>query len=98
VANINAQARDISQVKLAVEETAAIISRAHGGADDFEVFSRAERMKEMDEQGRVYDVTFMVCGTISLLVGGIVIMNILLASFSERVREVAPVRRSVRTG
>jgi putative ABC transport system permease protein len=30
----------------------------------------------------------MVCGTISLLVGGIVIMNILLASFNERVREV----------
>ena len=30
----------------------------------------------------------MVCGTISLLVGGIVIMNIMLASFNERVREV----------
>ena len=45
-------------------------------------------MQQMQEQGRIYDVTFMVCGTISLLVGGIVIMNILLASFNERVREV----------
>ena len=42
----------------------------------------------MEEQGKIYDVTFLVCGTISLLVGGIVIMNILLASFNERVREV----------
>ena len=42
----------------------------------------------MEQQGRIYDVTFLVCGTISLLVGGIVIMNILLASFNERVREV----------
>ena len=40
------------------------------------------------EQGKIYDVTFLICGTISLLVGGIVIMNILLASFNERVREV----------
>ena len=42
----------------------------------------------MQEQGKIYDITFLVCGTISLLVGGIVIMNILLASFNERVREV----------
>ncbi|MGZ5476694.1 MAG: ABC transporter permease, partial [Thermoanaerobaculia bacterium] len=32
--------------------------------------------------------TFMICGIISLLVGGIVVMNIQLASFNERVREV----------
>ena len=55
---------------------------------DFEVFNRAPRMEQQQQQGRIYDVTFMVCGTISLLVGGIVIMNILLASFNERVREV----------
>ena len=36
----------------------------------------------------MYDVTFMICGIISLLVGGIVIMNIQLASFNERVREI----------
>jgi len=52
------------------------------------VVNRAKRMQQAQEQGRIYDVTFLVCGTISLLVGGIVIMNILLASFNERVREV----------
>jgi putative ABC transport system permease protein len=36
----------------------------------------------------MYDVTFMICGIISLIVGGIVVMNIQLASFNERVREV----------
>jgi putative ABC transport system permease protein len=36
----------------------------------------------------MYDMTFMICGLISLLVGGIVVMNIQLASFNERVREV----------
>jgi putative ABC transport system permease protein len=66
----------------------AILRRAHGGVEDFQVFNRKAFMQQMDEQGRIYDVTFLVCGTISLLVGGIVIMNILLASFNERVREV----------
>jgi putative ABC transport system permease protein len=56
--------------------------------EDFELYNRAQRMEQMEQQGRIYDITFLVCGTISLLVGGIVIMNILLASFNERVREV----------
>ena len=42
----------------------------------------------MNQQGKVYDITFMACGIISLLVGGIVVANILLASFTERMREV----------
>jgi putative ABC transport system permease protein len=72
----------------AMNEVSAILRRSHGGALDFEVFNRAAQMKRMQQNGKIYDVTFLVCGTISLLVGGIVIMNILLASFNERVREV----------
>jgi ABC-type antimicrobial peptide transport system permease subunit len=88
VAYINVQARDVKDMDKAMEEVAAILKRAHGGVEDVEIVNRAARMRQMQEQGRIYDVTFMVCGTISLLVGGIVIMNILLASFNERVREV----------
>jgi putative ABC transport system permease protein len=42
----------------------------------------------MNEQGRIYDITFLACGIISLVVGGIVLANIMMASFRERVREV----------
>jgi putative ABC transport system permease protein len=70
------------------DEVMDILKRAHGGVADFEVINRAQRMAQQQEQGRIYDITFLICGTISLLVGGIVIMNILLASFNERVREV----------
>src|SRR5204862_3936683 len=65
-----------------------ILRRSHGGISDFDIVNRAQTMRQMQEQSRIYDVTFLVCGTISLLVGGIVIMNILLASFNERVREI----------
>ncbi len=88
VAYINVQARDAGEMDKAMDETTAILKRAHGGVEDFQVVNRAARMRQAQEQGRIYDITFLVCGTISLLVGGIVIMNILLASFNERVREV----------
>jgi putative ABC transport system permease protein len=88
VAYINVQVRDVKDMERATDEVKAILRRAHGGVEDFQVFNRAAFMQQMDEQGRIYDITFLTCGTISLLVGGIVIMNILLASFNERIREV----------
>jgi putative ABC transport system permease protein len=88
IAFMNVQVRDLKDMDNAMAEVRAILRRNHGGVEDFEVFNRADQMRRMEEQGRIYDVTFLVCGTISLLVGGIVIMNILLASFNERVREV----------
>jgi ABC-type antimicrobial peptide transport system permease subunit len=88
VAFINVQVREMGLMDKATEEVTAIVKRAHEGVKDFEVYNRADRMREAQQQGRIYDITFLVCGTISLLVGGIVIMNILLASFNERVREV----------
>jgi ABC-type antimicrobial peptide transport system permease subunit len=88
IAFMNVQVRDLKDMDAAKDEVTRILRRTHGGVDDFEVFNRAAQMRRMEENGRIYDVTFLVCGTISLLVGGIVIMNILLASFNERVREV----------
>jgi putative ABC transport system permease protein len=88
VAYINVQVGRVEDMEKATQEVKTILRRAHGGVLDFQVFNRAAFMQQMDEQGRIYDITFLTCGTISLLVGGIVIMNILLASFNERVREV----------
>jgi putative ABC transport system permease protein len=88
IAYMNVQVRDLKDMDKAMDEVNAILRRQHASVQDFDVINRAARMKQMEQQGAIYDITFMVCGTISLLVGGIVIMNILLASFNERVREV----------
>src|SRR5262249_19768504 len=71
VAYINVQIRDVKDSDKAMAEVATILKRMHGGSVDFEIYNRAQRMEQMQQQGRIYDLTFLVCGTISLLVGGI---------------------------
>lgn len=84
---MHARMKDIKRHKEAVAEIERILQRQHG-VKDFEVFSRVANLARNESEGKMYDVTFMICGIISLLVGGIVIMNIQLASFNERVREI----------
>ena len=62
--------------------------RSRHGIEDFGVWDRKERIDQGNREGMIYNITFLACGIISLLVGGIVITNIMLASYTERMREV----------
>ena len=84
---MHARMRDIKKADASVDEIKHILQREHG-VQDFEVFSRVANLRRNEENNKMYDMTFMICGLISLIVGGIVVMNIQLASFNERVREV----------
>jgi ABC-type antimicrobial peptide transport system permease subunit len=69
-------------------EALEILLRSRHGIEDFGIWDRQERLEQGAQEDMVYNVTFMACGIIALLVGGIVITNIMLASFTERMREV----------
>lgn len=75
----------VLSVKRALDD--ALVKR-HRGVRNYQIFDRAERLQEWQERGVMYDAAIGGAGAISLLVGGIVVMNILLASLTQRIREV----------
>src|SRR3954466_6830499 len=87
VSFMHVRMKDVKRNQEAVDEIKAILQREHG-TKDFDVFSRVANLRRNEQNNKMYDMTFMICGIISLLVGGIVVMNIQIASFNERVREV----------
>ena len=56
--------------------------------DDFRIFNRAELAKTSEESARVFTWLLGSIASVSLLVGGIGIMNIMLVSVTERTREI----------
>jgi putative ABC transport system permease protein len=54
----------------------------------FTIESAQETAKEMEKNSAQFQIIFFFISTISLLVGGIVIANIMLASVQERTREI----------
>jgi putative ABC transport system permease protein len=76
----------------ATKEITKLLRRRHRLAedadDDFRIYNRAELAQTSEESARVFTWLLGSIASVSLLVGGIGIMNIMLVSVTERTREI----------
>ncbi len=86
--------RDNADMGSVAQVVRAILDSSHHSAGDFSVIVPAELLAEQKRTERLFNAVMVAIASISLLVGGIGIMNIMLASILERTREIG-VRRAV---
>ena len=81
-----------------IQEAANIINhtleRRHNHIDDFNIIVPESLLRQSQQTQRIFNIVMGAIAGISLLVGGIGIMNIMLASILERTREIG-IRRAV---
>ncbi len=88
------QIRSSDEVPAAAALVRGLLNVAHREAGDFAIVSPAELLAEQRRTQRIFEMVMVAIASISLLVGGIGIMNIMLASVMERTREIG-VRRAI---
>ena len=95
---INVQTISADQMALAKAELTAILRARHGlwpnQADDFSVRDQTQIVEMVQETSQTFTVLLGSIAAISLVVGGIGIMNIMLVSVTERTREIG-IRKAV---
>ncbi|NQW24128.1 MAG: ABC transporter permease [SAR202 cluster bacterium] len=87
---INVQAVDVGSMEKALDEIATVLRLRHRitGDDDFSISSQQETIETLEETTNTFIVFLGAIASISLLVGGIGIMNIMLVTVTERTREI----------
>jgi macrolide transport system ATP-binding/permease protein len=92
VNSIYVQAGGADLVNRAISQVTATLARRHhiqvGQLDDFSVRNLSQIAEAQESSSQVMTALLAVVASISLLVGGIGIMNILLVSVTERTREI----------
>ncbi|MFN8378519.1 MAG: ABC transporter permease [Anaerolineae bacterium] len=92
LSSIIIQARDADSVNLVAQQARETLREAHNinyrDEDDFQIFTQSDLLSSLSQITGLLTVFLGIIAGISLLVGGIGIMNIMLVTVTERTREI----------
>jgi putative ABC transport system permease protein len=79
---------DLKAMASFAKDLSSMVTSNHRLQNDFRLDDVGKRLERQMSQGAVYNLIFMLSGVLALIGGGMVNVNIQLASLKERVREV----------
>jgi putative ABC transport system permease protein len=97
VRSVGVSAASADQINTVSAEITALLEQRHGitnGVDDFTISTQAQLLGTVSSVSDVLTLLLAGIASISLLVGGIGIMNIMLVSVRERTREIG-IRKAI---
>jgi putative ABC transport system permease protein len=86
--HINIYWFDTKDIVAKAHEIKALLNRNHKGIENFEFTIPLEIVKKKQETQKDLDLVLFIIALMSLLTGGISIMNIMLSNISEQTREI----------
>lgn len=94
VDQVTVKVKNSDQLRQAAALIEKILDRRHFGIKDFDIILPEQLLEQKQKTQKIFNVVMGAIAGISLLVGGIGIMNIMLANIMERTREIGT-RRAV---
>ena len=86
--DIDIKVADLERLEPALQQARNVLMLTHKGIEDFEFRTQENQVESINQQIKNARLSGGIIAAISLLVGGIGIMNIMLASINERIREI----------
>lgn len=88
LSDIDLKVESIERVEVALQQARNVLMMTHRGIEDFSFRTQENNLESINKQIRNARLSGGFIAAISLLVGGIGIVNIMLASINERIREI----------
>ncbi|MEL0457557.1 ABC transporter permease [Flavobacteriaceae bacterium SZ-1-7] len=89
---LTVQVANSNQLKATAEVLSKMLRRRHNDVLDFEITIPIQLLKQQQKTKQIFNIVLSIIAGISLLIGGIGIMNIMLASVLERTKEIGIIR------